>query len=482
LSAVPAELQWFAASYSLALVAMLLPAGLLGDRFGRKKMLFGALVLFGLASLTAAYAPSSAVFIAARTVLGLGAAFLIPLSMSVLRVLFTEEERPKAVGIWAAANFLALPIGPILGGWMLTQFWWGSVFLINVPVIILALIAVAFLVPESRSAERPGLDPVGVLTSSGGLALLVYGLIVAGQNGWGDAGALALLAAGAVVLVAFVLWERRLTALPTGQPLVDLALFRSASFTWGTILVALGGFALFGLLFAAPQYFQAILGADAQGSGFRLLPTIAGFVIGAVLADRVSSWIGAKLTVALGFVVMTLGLLWGATTSLSSGDGFLIAWTSLVGAGMALALVVAANGALAALPEERSGVGSGLMQAVNKIGGPFGAAILGSVLNSAYRDHLNLSGLPAQAVDTAKTSVFGGLAVARQVGSIQLLNSVRSAFVAALDAGLWVSGGVAMVGIVLALIFLPRRASAPRATSETETKGLELGHGNVTGG
>jgi EmrB/QacA subfamily drug resistance transporter len=476
LHASEAELQWFVASYSLALVAMLLPGGLFGDRFGRKKMLLGALAVFGMGSVAAAFSSTSAEFIASRAVLGLAAAFLIPLSMSVLRVLFSDEERPRAVGVWAGANFLALPIGPILGGWMLTQFWWGSVFLINVPVAVLGFVAVAFLVPESRSAERTGLDPIGVLSSSLGLAVLVYGLIQAGENGWGDPGAVASLVIGAVVLVGFVFWERRLSRQPDGQPLVDLALFSSPTFTWGTILVALGGFALFGILFAAPQYFQAILGADAQGSGLRLLPVIGGFVVGAALAARLGSWVGPKLTAALGFVIMSCGLALGATTSLGSGDGFLILWTALAGAGMSLALVTAANGALGALSEENSGVGSGLMQAVNKIGGPFGAAILGSVINSVYREHLTLAALPAQAVGAVQQSVFGGLAVAQRIGSTQLAGSVRLAFVDAMDAALWVSAGVAVVGVVLALAFLPGRARAVGEIRTTGPEGLELGH------
>jgi DHA2 family multidrug resistance protein-like MFS transporter len=482
LHASEADLQWFVAAYSLALAAMLLPAGLLGDRYGRKKMLLVALALFGIASLGAAYAPTSVVFIAARAVLGLASAFLITLSMSVLPVLFTDEERPRAVGIWAAANFLALPIGPILGGWMLNHFWWGSVFLINVPVVVLAVVAVALLLPESRSAQRPGLDPAGVLTSSVGLAVLIYGVIEAGQKGWGDAVALVSMAAGVLLLVGFVLWERRLSGRPDGQPLVDLALFRSASFTWGTILAALGVFAMFGVLFTAPQYMQAILGADPQGSGLRLLPVIAGLVAGAGLADRVARKAGAKLTVALGFGLLSAGLIVGATTTVTSGDWFLVAWTALIGAGMGLALSTAADGALAELSAERSGVGSALMQAVQKVGGPFSAAILGSVLNATYRDHLNLAGLPAQAVDAVQKSVFGGLAVARQIGSAPLLDTVRTAFVSGMDVALWVCGGVAALGIVLTLLFLPARshaASGAATIGTTEVKGIELGHEQV---
>src|SRR6266536_2977774 len=241
LHASTGQLQWFVDAYLLVLAAVLLPAGLLGDRFGRKKLLLGALVVFGLASLACAYASTAGMLIAARSVLGLSAAFLMPLSMAVLPVLFTPEERPRALGIWVTASAASFPIGPIVGGWLLDNFWWGSVFLINVPVIVLGLIAVSLLVPESRDPHPARL----------------------------------------VVLGAFVLWQRWITRRPAGQPLVDLGLFRSASFTWGTILATVMNFALFGLLFAMPQYFQAVKGADALGTGLRLLPLIGGLVVGA---------------------------------------------------------------------------------------------------------------------------------------------------------------------------------------------------------
>jgi predicted MFS family arabinose efflux permease len=382
------------------------------------------------------------------------------LSLSVLTVLFTPEERPRAVGVWAAANFLALPLGPILGGWLLTNYWWGWAFLINLPVVAVGLLAVTVLLPESRSATRSGLDPVGVLASSTGLTVVVYGVIEAGQRGWGDPVALAAMAAGALVLIGFGLWERRLGRRPDGQPLVDLALFGSTSFTWGTILAAVGVFALFGVLFTAPQYFQAILGTDAMGSGLRLLPLIGGLAVGASLADRVAARAGAKATVAAGFAVLAVGLGVGATTGLTSGTGFLSLWTPLVGLGMGLALATASAAALGALPAERAGVGSAVIQAVNKVGAPFAAAILGSVLNATYRGRLDLAGAPAQVADAARESVFAGVAVARRLGSASLLDSVQAAFVHGMDGMLWVCAAIAVAGMVLALIFLPGRAAA----------------------
>jgi EmrB/QacA subfamily drug resistance transporter len=459
LHASESELQWFVASYALVLAAAMLPAGLLGDRFGRKKVILGSLILFGLDSVACAYAPSPSTFIAARAVLGVAGAGLVTMSLSVLTVLFSEEERPRAVGIWAAANFLAFPIGPILGGWLLAHYWWGWVFLINVPVVVLGLIAVLVLLPESRSAERLGLDPVGVLSSSAGLVGLTYGIIEAGQNGWGDVSALVPLIAGAIILVAFMLWELRLSHHPSGQPLIDPALFRSRSFTWGTLLASVGSLAMLGVLFTIPQYFQAILGKDAQDAGLRLLPLIAGVIVGVGPADRLAARAGAKVTVALGFALLAAGLIIGATTSVSSSDGFIAAWTALCGAGMGLALSTAASAALSELSAERSGVGSAVMQAVQKLGAPFGAAILGSALNSVYQSNLNVNGLPAQVADATKKSVFAGVTVAHKLGSASLLDSVRTAFVDGMDVALWVAAGVAGAGVVLALVFLPRRRS-----------------------
>ena len=468
LHASTADLQWFVSAYTLVLAAAMLPAGLLGDRYGRKRVLLGALALFGAGSLACALAPSAGTFIAARALLGLGAAAIIPLALSVLTVLFTDAERPRAVGVWATANFLALPIGPILGGWLLTNYWWGWVFLMNLPVVAVGLLAVSVLLPESRASGRVGLDWVGVLASSAGLAVLVNGAIQAGQNGWGDPAALVGMLAGTLLLGAFAAWERRLARRPGGQPLVDLGLFRSTSFTWGTILAAVGVFALFGVLFTAPQYFQAILGTDAMGSGLRLLPLMGGLAVGAGLADRVAARLGVRATVTLGFVLLAAGLGVGATTAVTSGTGFVSLWTPVVGLGMGLALATASAAALGALSPEHAGVGSAVIQAVNKAGAPFAAAILGSVLNATYRGRLDLAGLPAGVAGTVRDSVFAGVAAARQLDSPWLLHAVHGAFVDGMDVMLWVCAAIAVAGAVLAVVFLPAAAEAGPAAREDD--------------
>jgi DHA2 family multidrug resistance protein-like MFS transporter len=485
LHASTSDLQWISDSYSLVLAAVMLPAGLLGDRLGRKKVLIAALVLFGASSAACAYATGTAELIAGRAVLGIGAAAIFPLSLSVIPVLFAPEERQKAIALMASATFISFPIGPLVGGYLLDHFWWGSVFLINVPVVALALIAVAFLLPESRSALRPGVDVLGVILSSAGLAGLTYGFIKAGQDGWTDATALATMAAGVAVLAALVGWERWLTRrwlagdgqtadgddLRGGKvrPLIELRLFRSAGFTWGTTLATLVSFAMFGIFFVMPQYFQEVRGADAMGSGLRLLPMIGGMVIGIIGGTRLASprkgadgtagtpRASAKLLVTIGFAVMAGSLAVGAGTSASSGTGFAATWFAVFGLGLGLAMPQAMNAAIGALSAERSGAGSALISALRQVGATIGVAILGTVLSSVYSSHLAVTGLPAAAADAVKSSVAAGVGVAHELNSAALLGSVRHAFVSGMDTMLWVCAGIALVSAILGAIFLPRR-------------------------
>lgn len=472
LHADAADLQWFVSAYTLVLAAGVLPGGLLGDRFGRKRMLLIALVGYAGGSVLAATATTPRMFIVAQAVLGLGAALVIPLVLSSIAVLFTAEERPRAVGIWAAANFVALPLGPIVGGWILSNFWWGWVFLMNLPIIVLAIVAVVALLPESRSAERPALDPLGVLTSSAGLGVLTFGLIQAGQDGWGSAAALAGMLGGAALLVAFAIWERGLGRRAPGRTLVDLSLFASARFTWGTITAGLGIFAFFGLLFATPQYVQAVLGTDAMGSGIRLLPLLGGMMVGAGLADRVADRIGTKITVAAGFAVLGASLIIATATTATSGYGLTATWLSIGGLGAGLALATASSAALATISAERAGVASALMQAVQKLGTPLAAATLGSVLNSGYVDKLDVTGLPAPAATAMRESVYAGVAVADRLGSPELLLNVRTAFVGGLEQMLWASVAVAALGLLLTLAFLPARAPRVAAAEEVHAESL----------
>jgi len=468
LHASNADLQWFVAAYSLVFAAALLPAGLLGDRFGRKRLLLAALVVFGLGSAACAYAPSAGALIAGRAVLGLGAAFLAPLSMAVLPVIFTPEEQGRALTVWVAANAISWPIGPLVGGWLLDSFWWGSVFLINLPVVAVAITAVVFLLPESRSREKRKLDLAGVLVSSAGLAALTYGLIEAGERGWLSLVTLVALLTGVALLFAFALLERGRER-RRAQTLIDLGLFKESRFVWGTALAAIVSFVMVGALFALPQYFQLVLGSDALATGLRLLPLIGGLFAGSVVAGKVAPAIGVKLVVALGFGFLSLGLTLGATTTAGAGYGLAALWTALMGVGLGFGLPPAMNAALATVPKDQSGVGSGLIMAARVMAGTIGVALLGTVLSSAYGSHVVTAGLPAAAAQAVRDSAAAGVAVARQTGSASLLESVRSAFLSGMDTMLWVSVGTAAAGLVLALAFMPGRAAArlsPRRAPE----------------
>jgi MFS transporter, DHA2 family, multidrug resistance protein len=504
LHASSSDLQWFVDAYSLILAAALLPAGLLGDRLGRKKILASALAVFGVASLACAYAANAGELIAARAVLGLAAAAILPLALGVLPVLFTPAERPKAIAIVGGATFLGYPVGPVLGGWLLDHFWWGSVFLINVPVVVIATVAVLWLMPESRAARRPRFDVPGIVISSAGLTALTYGVIQAGQHGWSDATAVATMAAGAAALAAFAAWERAVGRRPGGQPLVDLTLFRSRGFTWGTILSTMVSFALFGITFAMPQYFLDVRGLDSLGSGVRLLPLIGGLAAGLGAGQRLQSprraadgrpqaqpggplgaplgapLVGAKALVGAGFAIMAAALAVGTATRAGSGTGFVSAWFAITGLGLGLALPTALNAALGALSAERSGSGSALITAMRQVGATIGVAVLGTVLNSVYQSRLDLPGLPAAADRAAHASVAGGLEVARATGSLPLLHAVRAAFTGGLDVMLWVCAGIAAAAALLALAFLPRQEE-PRETAGPETVRPEPGIREATG-
>ncbi len=438
LHASSGDLQWFVDAYSLVLAAALLPAGLLGDRIGRKRLLIGALALFGIASLACAYATSAGELIAARAVLGLAAAVILPLALAVLPVLFTPAERPRAIAAVGGATFLGYPIGPILGGWLLDHFWWGSVFLINIPVVVIAVVAVTLLMPESRGERRQRIDLSGIVVSSAGLTSLTYGLIKAGDSGWSDRVAIITMVAGAAALAAFVVWER-LVSRPSRAPrpilpLVDLQLFGSAGFTWGTVLSTLVSFALFGLVFAMPQYFLDV-GAAADSA-----PPVS-----------------PKVLVTAGFAIMAAALAVGAGTTVGSSTGFAAIWFAVTGFGLGVAMPTALNAALGALSAARSGSGSALITAMRQVGGTIGVAVLGTILATVYRSNLHLAGLPAAATGAITKSVAGGVATAQAAGSHQLLDIVRLAYVHGLDVMLWVCSGIAIVSALLALAFLPGR-------------------------
>ncbi|PWI17722.1 MFS transporter [Streptomyces sp. Act143] len=458
LGATTGEQQWMADAYVVVFAALMLPAGLLGDRFGRRRMLVVGLGVFLAASLAGAMAGDVNWVVAARALMGVGGALVTPLALSVLPSLFGADERTKAVGIISAASALGLPLGPIMGGWLLNHFWWGSVFLINVPMAAIGIAACVLLLPETRDPASPKVDTVSTALTATGLGALIYAIIEAPTRGWGDALVLGMLAAAVALLTALVLRERR-----QSRPMLDMSLLAHRGFLFNTLAATLVMFVLSGLLFVLPPYLQAVLGNDALGTGVRLLPMMGGLLVASRLAPQVVTRFGARATVSAGLVVLAFAAFLGSRTTTGSGYGFTALWLSVTGLGFGLSLIPAMNGALGALPRDRAGSGSGLLMTLRQVGGAIGIALLGSLLAGTFRDRLDVSGLPAQAADTAGDSVVAAHLVAAKTGSADLLASANSAYVHGMGVILMVCGAAALVAALLAAAFLP----GPGKTDET---------------
>ncbi|HEU5161441.1 MAG TPA: MFS transporter [Streptosporangiaceae bacterium] len=470
------DLQWIVAGYTLASATLLLPAGLLGDRYGRKKILLGGLVIFLAGSVWALYVSGPGGLIAARTLMGVGAAVLLPLALSVMLVVFPPEERAKAMAAWAAASFLGLPLGPIVAGYLLDHYWWGSIFLINIPVAIVALVACVALVPESRSQAARRTDIVGLLLSTGGLLALVYGVIDQPQRGWGDVRVWGSMLAGAAALAAFVAWSRRVSV-----PLIDLELFRDRRFVGGLVPSTVASFALFGVLFAVPQYFQGVLDSRPLGTGLRLLPMIGGLMLAARLSARLVERLGDRVLIVGGTLVLVAGALAGAATSAGDGYAYAAAWLVVVGLGMGLMLPPAMTVAIGALSADRGGAGSALIMTIRLVGGALGSAVLGSLLSAGYRGHVAVAGLPDPAAKAVRQGLGGGVAVAERLGDPALLGSVRAAFVHGMDLVLVTGAGLLLVTAIITVALLPGRAAEGGAAARATEGAGESAHEHLSG-
>jgi EmrB/QacA subfamily drug resistance transporter len=465
------DLQWVVDAYTLVFAGLLLTAGSLGDRFGRKGALTVGLVVFGGASAAAAFAGGVTPLIAARAVMGIGAALIMPATLSILTNVFTDaRERALAIGLWSGVAGVAVALGPVTGGFLLDHFWWGSVFIVNVPIVIAAIVAGRFLVPTSRNPERPRLDPVGAGLSIVGLGALVAAIIEAPSNGWSNPLILAGFAVAAVALVAFVWWERR-----AEEPMLDVRLFANARFSAASVNVTLVFFALFGFIFLATQYLQFVLGYTPFGAGLRTLPFAFALMVMAPLSSKAVQWFGTKRVVVTGMVVFASGLLVASTSTVSSGYPRVMIAMILMGAGMGLSVAPATESIMGALPLHHAGVGSAVNDTSREVGGALGVAIVGSMLSSLYSTNLNgklPATVPGPVRDAADQSVGAALQVSARLGRVgaPLADAARESFVYAMSRASLVTAAVALVGALAAWKFLPARAAAVRdlATAQPE--------------
>ena len=348
LHATTSQLQWIVDAYTLVFAGLLLTTGSLSDRFGRRSALAAGLLIFGTGSIASAFAGSASMLIATRALMGVGGALIMPSTLSILTNVFPAEERGRAIGIWAGVSGLGIGIGPVVGGWLLTHFWWGSVFLVNVPVVIVALVAGRLIVPNSRDPHAAKLDPLGALLSIVGLVSLVYGIIEAPSQGWSDPIILAAFAVAAIVLGAFVAWE-----LSTDHPMLNIRFFENPRFTAANISVTLVFFALFGSLFFLTQYLQFVLGYSPLQAGLRVAPIALVLIIVSPITGRLVLPLGNKVLVVAGMLTAAFGLWFLSTVTVTSGYPKVLAALMILGTGMSLAMTPATESIMGSLPRRR---------------------------------------------------------------------------------------------------------------------------------
>ena len=472
LHADTSQLQWMVDAYVLLFAGLLLTAGALGDRFGRRRVMLVGLMIFGAGSLASAFAPSAAVLILLRAGMGIGGALIVPSTLSVTSNVFSAEERPKAIGIWTGVSGLGIVAGPVLAGWLLEHFAWGSIFLINVPIVLISVAGTIALVPEGRSPNAARLDLPGAALSVGGLVALVYGVIEAPANGWTSPSEIGVFAVAAVLLTGFVVRELSAT-----DPLLDVRMLAQPAFGSAVLAVLLTSFGLFGSMFFFSQYLQGVLGFGTMETGFSILPLAISMAIFSPLSMVLAKRWGTRVTVAGGMAVVAAGLL--VLRAAGTTDGYPCVATTrfLVGAGMGLAMGPLTVIMIRALPRSKQGVASSINSTARELGGAFGVAILGSIAAPVYAAGVKPATalLPADAATAVHDSLAGAGVVAGYLPGPQseaLLGLARVAFVDAMSAAVLVGAVVAIAGAVVAFAFLPGRtaATANRVAAENEAR------------
>ncbi|WP_406425300.1 MFS transporter [Streptomyces sp. NBC_00842] len=461
------ELQWIIDSYAVVYAAAMLPAGFLGDRFGRRKLLVTGLVIFLGGAIIGTLVDTPGALIGARTIMGLGAALIMPLTLSIIPTLFKGEEQTKAIAIITVGVSIGLPLGPLISGWLLDHFWWGSVFLINIPLVAIGIIACILLIPETNDPSAPRVDIISTVLGIVGLGALVYGVIEGPSEGWGAPVILASMIGGVLMLVGLVLREQR-----RPRPMVDLELLRNPTFRWNTVFLILGMFVFMGLMFVLPQYLQVIQGHDAFGTGVRLMPLMAGMIVVAKIVPPLTIKLGTRPLVVAGLAIMSLAMFLGSTTDTDTGYGFTVLWMVLTGLGVSLVMVPALDTALAALPKGKEGTGSGLNTTLRQVGGAIGIALLGSVLSAVFTDRIDTDGVPAQAADVAEESVVAAQTVAARLNLPQLAESAESAFVHGMSTVLLICGIAGVVAAALAAFKLPDSRETKKTEEQAEEQPL----------
>jgi EmrB/QacA subfamily drug resistance transporter len=452
-------LQWMVDSYLVSFAGLLLTLGTLGDRFGRKRALQTGIALFGLSSLAVLIVQTSTQLIAVRAVMGVGGALIMPATLSIITNVFPREERAKAIGIWAGTASIGVGLGPLFGGVLLEYFDWYSVFLVNVPVALVAFVAGMRFVPESRDPDPGRFDVPGALLSMGGLVALIYALIEAPEQGWLEPIILGAFATAIALGALFVVWERR-----TSSPMLDLDLFRNPRFSIGSMSISFASFSLFGAIFVMTQFLQFAKGYSPLEAGAAMVPLAFGLMAGATRATKMVEKVGVKRVVAGGLiglgVTLTTALMWSADMPYWP----IGLWFFFGAFSMGCIMSPATGSVMGAVPKEKSGVGSAMNDVTRQVGGSLGTAVIGSLVASFYGSRVAdaASGLPAGAQSAVKDSIGSADAVAAQLPADQgasLAHSAATAFTDALGLGLCVAAVAALAAAVVVVRRLPARAA-----------------------
>jgi EmrB/QacA subfamily drug resistance transporter len=477
LDASSAQLLWMVSIYTMMFGALMLTTGSLADRLGRAKLLQSGVAVFGLASIGAYFSGTAVHLIIWRVFQGIGGAMIMPATLAIITNIFPEDERPRAIGIWAGLNAIGIALGPIIGGALVQNFNWNSIFLINIPIAAIALIMGLFLVPDSKDSHPRKLDPVGNILSLAGLGSFIYGLINGGTRGWTDAQVIATLIAGGLILLLFVLWEAH-----RPDPLMELRFFKNHRFTAGIIVLVILGLALNGFQYISTFYMQFVKAYTALGTGVRYVPLAVGLMLGAVGSARLSKSIGSKWVMLIGFVGVA-GILFAMSaftigTSYSGLGGAFF----FLGAFLGLITAPVTDVIMGSLPKDQAGMGSAMNTVLRMVSGTVGVAILGSVLSSVYTSHFDkaaaaIPGLPAAIVQTASNSVGAAVLIASS-GQIPaalanpLALAAKQSFMDGWHILAIVTGFIGLVGAVVVITFMPNRAGQPaKGSAVQETTG-----------
>jgi EmrB/QacA subfamily drug resistance transporter len=455
LGATQSQLEWAINAYTLVFAGLLFTFGVIGDRTGRRRMLMVGMVLFGLASLGSAYAQDPSQLIIARAFMGIGGAAIMPATLAIISNVFPPEERGKAIGVWAGGVGLAVAIGPITGGLLIEHFWWGSVFLINLPIVLISMVLISLIVPESRDPKPSKLDPVGVVMSIIGLVAITYGIIRGGELATiASAQVLVPTILGVAVLAAFVWYERRID-----HPAFDVTYFRDPRFATAIGMVGIMFFAMMGAMFFLVFYLQIVLGFSPLQAGALMIPFAAAQLIFAPLSQQVARRFGGKLAGTVSMIVVACALASYAMMDANTSILLIEVVFFLQGAAMANIMPPATTAIMEALPREKAGVGSAMSNTVRQVAGALGVALLGSVLSATYRDEIApaLTGLPEGIRHVAGESITGTLTAAQGLGArgAALIEPAKLAFVDGMHVTALIAAAIALVGALVVVKWLP---------------------------